>query len=89
MIPVQAKGGNNKLGIVQIEQDIAVCGNKFPDLICKPLAAYFMKSNLIALFEFEEELDNMKIVSEKHYQLVPPDELSSEELKKYSRRIFD
>ncbi len=42
IIPIQAKGGNDKLGIVQIEQDFAVCQAKFSTLICKPIAAQFM-----------------------------------------------
>ncbi len=29
--PVQAKGHSDKIGIVQIEQDIAVCAAKFPN----------------------------------------------------------
>lgn len=89
VFPVQAKGGNDKLGVVQIEQDIAVCANKFPDLICKPLAAQFIESNLIALFEFEQQNSSIKIVTEKHYRLVPSEELSFEELQKYSQRSFE
>lgn len=30
VFPVQAKGGSDKLGIVQIEQDFAMCAQKFP-----------------------------------------------------------
>ena len=33
IIPVQAKGGSDRLNIVQIEQDYAVCAYKFPSLI--------------------------------------------------------
>ncbi|MGB9406494.1 MAG: hypothetical protein WCA89_03095, partial [Terracidiphilus sp.] len=33
VIPVQAKGGTDKLGIVQIEQDFAVCAHRYPTLI--------------------------------------------------------
>lgn len=33
IIPVQAKGGTDKLGISQIEQDLALCAEKYPELI--------------------------------------------------------
>lgn len=86
VLPVQAKGGKDKIGIVQIEQDFEMCAVKFPRLICRPIAAQFMEGNLIALFEFEQTTDGIKVSSEKHYQLVKPDELSPEELQSYSMR---
>ncbi|MHB8776139.1 MAG: endonuclease [Anaerolineales bacterium] len=86
VLPIQAKGGKDKIGIVQIEQDFEMCTIKFPGLVCRPIAAQFMKDNIIALFEFEQTRDGIKVASEKHYRLVKPDELSSEELQSYSRR---
>lgn len=50
VFPVQAKGGNDKLSVIQLEQDFALCAEKFPNLICNAVAAQFMKDNLIALF---------------------------------------
>ncbi|HEX5151731.1 MAG TPA: hypothetical protein VFW07_09790 [Parafilimonas sp.] len=87
MLPVQAKGGNDKLGVVQIEQDFAMGASKFPDLICKPIAAQFMANGAIALFEFELTENGIAIISEKHYRLVRPEELSFEELEAYKTRI--
>ncbi len=55
VFPVQAKGGKDKLNIVQIEQDFALCASKFPSLICHPIGAQFMSNNTIALFEFESD----------------------------------
>lgn len=89
VLPVQAKGGTDKLGVVQIEQDLAVCATKFPNLISKPIAAQFMQNDVIAMFELEDTQDGIVIISEKHYRLVPHDELSPEELKKYSRRSLN
>jgi hypothetical protein len=86
VLPVQAKGGRDKIGVVQIEQDFALCALKFPRLICKAIAAQFMADNLIALFEFEQTNEGIKVSSEKHYRLVKPDELSPEELHSYSVR---
>lgn len=87
VLPVQAKGGNDKLGVVQIEQDFAIGASKFPELICKPIAAQFMTNGTIALFEFESSDNEISITSEKHYKLIKPDELSSEELERYKTRI--
>ena len=86
VLPVQAKGGKDKIGVVQIEQDFELCALKFPNLICRPIAAQFMDKNLIALFEFKQSNDGIKVTSEKHYRLVKPDELSLEELQSYSVR---
>lgn len=86
ILPIQAKGGSDRLNVVQIEQDIAVCKSKFPKLICRALAAQFMASEVIALFEFELSGVDLSIADEKHYRLVRPDELSDEELEKYKKR---
>jgi hypothetical protein len=86
VIPVQAKGGKDRIGRVQIEQDYTVCAQKFPDLICLPIAAQFMANNLIALFVFEQNNDDIAVSAERHYRLVKPDELSVEELANYRAR---
>ena len=52
-IPVQAKGGADRLSIVQIVQDCAMGAVKFPDLTCLPVAAQFMENQVIALFAFD------------------------------------
>ena len=86
VVPVQAKGGKDQLGTVQIEQDIAMCKYKFPSLICIPVAAQFMENDLIALFSFEHSDKGISILSEKHYRLVEPHELSDEDLTRYRKR---
>ena len=89
VFPVQAKGGTDKLSIVQIEQDFAVCARKFPTLLCRPVAAQFMPVGVIALFEFEQSETGVSISSEKHYKLVPPDEVTAADLKSYQQRAAD
>lgn len=89
VFPVQAKGGKDKLSVVQIQQDIAICAHKFPPLICRPIGAQFMPDAVIALFEFEETEGTVRIASEKHYRLVPPDELSPKDLAKYKTANLD
>ncbi|GAB5521142.1 MAG: hypothetical protein RhofKO_33930 [Rhodothermales bacterium] len=90
MFPIQAKGGNDELGVVQIEQDMALGIEKYPDLICRPIAAQFMSDNVIALFEFTidptQEGDEVRKVDERHYRLVATDELSRQELERYRYR---
>lgn len=46
VIPVQAKGGKDKLSIVQIEQDIALCSAKFGDLVARPVACQFLHNDV-------------------------------------------
>lgn len=86
VFPVQAKGGNDSISVVQIEQDIAVCAGKFPSLICRPIAAQFMQDDLIALFELEEGEQGVSISAEKHYRLVPGEEVTEDDLKVYRKR---
>lgn len=86
ILPVQAKGGSDQLGIIQIEQDLAMCQIKFPNLICIPIAAQFVDNNLIALFAFELSEKGVSISAEKHYRLVDPKDLSEEEIEQYKKR---
>jgi hypothetical protein len=74
------------LSIVQIEQDMALCTAKFPSLICRPIAAQFMQDDLIALFELEEGEQGVSISAEKHYRLVPGEEVTEDDLKVYRKR---
>ncbi len=89
VFPVQAKGKNDRLNIVQIEQDVAMCQHKFPNLICRPIAAQFMRNDLIVLFEFEQGDDGIVISTEKHYRLVPPEEIEEKDLIAYRARCTD
>lgn len=86
VFPIQAKGGNDKIGAVQIEQDFAVCEKKFPGAIGRPLAAQFMDDDTIALFEFILSEEGVRIATERHYRLVSSDELSDQELDEYQKR---
>lgn len=86
VMPVQAKGGNDQLGSVQAKQDLACCAEKFPGLICRPIAAQFMDDDKIAMFELTLEGDQVKVVDEGHYKLVPGDQISADDLSAYRRR---
>jgi hypothetical protein len=89
VFPVQAKGGTDKLNVVQIEQDFGVCAQKFPSLVCRPIGAQFIADGVIVLFEFEQTDAGVRISSEKHYRLVPPDEVSEVDLQNYRQRKAD
>ena len=86
VIPVQAKGGSDKLSPVQTMQDMACCRVKFPDMICRPVSAQFMDDDVIALFELTGENGNALIVEERHYKLVPGDQIDPETMKQYASR---
>lgn len=87
--PIQAKVGTDRLSAVQIEQDIAVCADKFRALVCRPIGAQFIKAGVIALFEFEEDEDGIGVVAEKHYRLVPPEEVTDADLEAYRQRTSE
>jgi hypothetical protein len=74
---------------VQIGQDFALCATKFPQLICRPVAAQFIETNLIALFTFEESENGVAIINEKHYRLVPPEQMTDEDLAAFRHRIIN
>ena len=86
VIPVQAKGGPDRLSIVQVEQDCELASAKFPHLVCRPVAAQFMGHDLIAMFEFERTGSMLAISSERHFRLVPPEEMTTDDLEAYRRR---
>ena len=90
IIPVQAKGGSDILSAVQIEQDFALCAEKFESLVCRAIAAQFLGPERIAMFELEPDPNGFAVVTrEEHYLLVPEVELTKGELSAYQRRQFD
>jgi hypothetical protein len=69
---------------VQIVQDFALCKHKFPHVIARPVAAQFIESDCIALFEFRLDAEgSISVPEERHYRLVPPDQLSAAEITAY------
>ncbi|MDR3456913.1 MAG: endonuclease [Verrucomicrobiae bacterium] len=86
VFPIQAKGGTDKLSVVQIEQDLAMCKHKFPSLVCRSIGAQFIDDGVIVLFEFEQTSGSVRISSEKHYRLVAPDEIDETDLQGYRER---
>lgn len=83
IIPVQAKVGKDQIGVVQISQDIQFVKEKFPGLMPRAIAAQFMDNDVIVLFELTLQDDEIRVVDEKHYRLVPAHKLDSNAIKNY------
>lgn len=83
VFPIQAKGGKDRMGIVQIEQDLALCAAKFPSLICRPIGTQFLSDGGIAMLEFLLTDEGIRLAAERHYQLVPKDSLSDLDVEMY------
>lgn len=91
VLPVEVKSQSDSLGYFQIDNMFELCAQRFPNQIARPLAAQFVEDDLIAMFEFERATDGAEIVVslERHYRLVPPDDLPPELILEYGRRAED
>jgi len=85
VIPVQAKGGADQIGVVQTEQDLAVCAEKFPQFIARPVVAQFMADDVVALFELTLQDEEIRIADERHYKLVASSEIAEKDIDIYRK----
>jgi hypothetical protein len=83
VIPVQAKGGKDQIGIVQITQDIRFAEQRFPGMRCRAIAAQFMEDRIVALFELSVQDREIKVIEERHYRLVPANQLDQGAIRNY------
>jgi hypothetical protein len=83
VIPVQAKGGRDQIGVVQTTQDIRWVEQKFPGMQCRAISAQFMEGGIVAMFELTLQDDEIRVVDERHYQLVPADRLDQQAIRDY------
>jgi hypothetical protein len=83
VLPVQAKGGTDRLNVVQIEQDLAMCAEKFSAIPCRAIGAQFMADDVIALFDLRQGEEAVELVEQRHYKLVPGDEVTDVDLQRY------
>lgn len=87
VLPVQAKGIRDKLGVVQILQDFELCATKFGDAIPRPIGAISMGAGRIALMEFSlREGDIPAIRNEHHFKLVPAKAIDESTLDTYRKQ---
>jgi hypothetical protein len=70
VIPVQAKGGKDRISIVQTMQDIRACAQKFSGTVCRPVSVQFMTDKSISMFELAVEEGELRVTAERHYRLV-------------------
>lgn len=85
IVPVQAKGGSDKLGVIQTIQDVTFCQTqeRYKHCIPRTVSAQFMDGDVIAMFELTFDGDDVSIVREKHYRLVGASEITPAELAVY------
>jgi hypothetical protein len=83
VIPVQAKSASDQIGVVQIRQDLAWCRERLPALVPRSVAAQFLEGSGIALFELTLQGDEVRVLSERHYKLVPGAEITDSDLATY------
>jgi len=84
IVPVQAKGGKDRLGVVQTVQDIRFAEQKFPGLRCRAISAQFMEDDIVALFELTLDDGKVRVVEERHYKLLPAKDLDRRAISDYS-----
>lgn len=69
VIPVQAKGGTDTIGVVQIAQDLKFAEENFPNMQCRAIAAQFMAGDVVALFELTIQDEEIRMGDMKDYRL--------------------
>ena len=87
IVPVQAKGGNDTLGVIQTIQDTIFCQSQARYLRCipRPVSAQFMSDGTIGMFELHFDGSDVSIVRECHYLLVDGSDIDEKELIIYGR----
>jgi hypothetical protein len=91
IVPVQAKGGTDKLGVIQTIQDTIYCRNQelYKYATPRPVSAQFMANDIIALFElhFDEEAEVVTIIRERHYRLSAAKDIRPSDLESYRLEV--
>ncbi len=82
-IPVQAKGGTDQISVVQTKQDLAWCHQRFPGLRARAISAQFMEDDKVAMFELSVANNQVVVVEEKHYKLLPAEAIDRDAIISY------
>jgi hypothetical protein len=84
VIPVEAKGGTDRLSIVQINQDLALAKQKFEGLEPLMVAVQFIGDDIHCfLFAEDAQTSSVKLIKEKRYSLVEPSSITGPDLTAY------
>ena len=88
IIPVEAKVGKDMIGAVQTMQDIKCCQEKFPDLICIPIAVHKMEEeNALCMFRLKMDGEEVRIEDEKHYRLLLSKDIDPQDIANRNRDL--
>ena len=82
-MPVQAKVCIVEIGVTRAELVFSVCADSWPSMIARSVAAQFADDGLIALVELALQDGELRIRREEHYQLVPSEQITPEDLEAY------
>lgn len=82
-VPVQAKGGKDQIGVVQTTQDIRFVEQRFPGMRCRAISVQFMADGIVAMFELTLQDDALRVIEERHYKLVPADQIDRDAIIRY------
>jgi hypothetical protein len=91
IVPVQAKGKSDKLGVIQTIQDTIFCQTsaKYKNCVPRTVSAQFIGKSkheqMIAMFELNFDGNDVSIMREKHYKLVSASDISAADLALYRR----
>jgi hypothetical protein len=83
VIPVQAKGGKDQISVVQTKQDLAWCEERYPALKARAISVQFMDDERVAMFELGVENEQVRVIDERHYQLLSAECLDRAALSAY------
>lgn len=90
IVPVQAKGGKDKLGVIQTIQDTIYCQSTagYANADVRPVSAQFIpgvkgEEPTIAMFELQFDGDEVTIRQERHYKLVRSSDIGPADLAAY------
>ena len=80
VLPCQAKSQGDSFGVVQVLQDLALCKEKYPCAICRPIALQFILKNKVAVLELsvpeKDDIYIFNVVKERHYTLVQQSDIT-------------
>jgi hypothetical protein len=89
IVPVQAKGGSDRLGVIQTIQDVTFCqtNKRYQHCIPRPVSCQFMPEfdgdTVIAMFELNFDGDEVSIVQQRHYRLTAAKKITGVDLSRY------
>lgn len=75
VIPVQARGQGQRIDPRRTPPQVEFCARKFPGLPCRPVAAQSISDSRFALFELAVGDSGVKLLEERHYELLPEKEV--------------